>query len=294
MSVTPESLKDQGLAALQEGDLKKATDLLSKAVLIDHNDAQAKVLLGMAYSQSGLHPQAVRALLTSVEIDPKNPDSRYNLGAVLETAGDRVGAMHAFKDAVQLNKDHAAAKARFQALAQSFGPQVNQLINGERPASAGPPPFAPPPQASIPGSKTQDEEGGGKVQCEACHKQTPIAMICEHCLAPLPPPPAPKPVAPHAIRAANPAKSKIKLPPHRANTILALGIGGFFFPPLAIAAISMGGIDMVIMERNEMDNSGYKTTETGRKLGFVSLGLWALAIVVVFIVPAILGMYKTK
>lgn len=295
MSIETPPLRDQGLQALQAGELKKAIDLLSKAVLQDHNDAHAKVLLGMAYSQDGMHAQAIRALQTAVEIEPKNADFRYNLGAALENSGDTAGALHAYRDAIQLNKDHAAARTRLQTLGQALGAQANQILGGERPASAGAPPVEAAPQAAIPGGKREDREEAETTQCEACHKSTPIGMVCIHCLAALPPPPPPKPVSPSALRSpVSAATSKIKLPPHRANTILALGIGGFFFPPLSVAAISMGGIDLVIMERNEMDPSGRGATDLGRKLGFAGLILWGLAIVVVFVVPAILRMYKTS
>ncbi|MGB7747750.1 MAG: hypothetical protein WBN75_10735 [Verrucomicrobiia bacterium] len=70
------------------------------------------------------------------------------------------------------------------------------------------------------------------------------------------------------------------LKPHRAGTILALGIIGLIIcGPLCIAAWLMGDSDIREMDAGLMDKSGRSTTSTGRALGVLGSILWILAIV---------------
>ena len=72
----------------------------------------------------------------------------------------------------------------------------------------------------------------------------------------------------------------IVLKPHRAGTILALGIIGLIIcGPLCIAAWLMGDSDIREMDAGVMDKSGRSTTSTGRALGVLGSILWILAIV---------------
>ena len=69
----------------------------------------------------------------------------------------------------------------------------------------------------------------------------------------------------------------IVLKPHRAGTILALGLIGLFVcGPLCIAAWLMGDNDIREMDAGIMDNSGRSTTSTGRILGVLGTALWIL------------------
>ncbi len=163
------ALKAQGVQALQAGNLDAAVDALVKAVMADDGDAQAKVLLGVTYSQKGLHPQAKRAIQTAIELQPNNADFRFNMGVVCERAGDLPGAVLGYRDALQIRPDHPQARAKLQAL----GPQAHALMNAPRPPGSPPPPGGaaapadpavqapppaaagyapPPPQAAPPGA----------------------------------------------------------------------------------------------------------------------------------------------
>jgi hypothetical protein len=72
----------------------------------------------------------------------------------------------------------------------------------------------------------------------------------------------------------------IILKPHRAGTILTLGIIGLIIcGPLCIAAWLMGDSDIREMDAGIMDKSGRSTTSTGRALGVLGSILWILAIV---------------
>src|SRR5436309_1201235 len=101
--------------------------------MLDDNDAEAKALLGIAYSQKGLHDQAKRALQTASELQPQNPNYRFNLGIVRERAGDMQGAAVAYRDTLLLNKDHAQARAKLQAM----GPIAHQWL-AQAPKQMGP------------------------------------------------------------------------------------------------------------------------------------------------------------
>jgi hypothetical protein len=73
--------------------------------------------------------------------------------------------------------------------------------------------------------------------------------------------------------------------PHRAGTILALGIIGLFVcGPLCLAAWVMGDGDLREMDAGIMDNSGRSTTATGRSLGVLGTVLWIIGVIVLFLI----------
>lgn len=73
--------------------------------------------------------------------------------------------------------------------------------------------------------------------------------------------------------------------PHRAGTILALGIIGVFVcAPLCIAAWVMGDSDLREMDAGLMDNSGRSTTSSGRSVGILGTVLWIIGVIVLFII----------
>jgi len=78
---------------------------------------------------------------------------------------------------------------------------------------------------------------------------------------------------------------QIILKPHRAGTILTLGIIGLIIcGPLCIAAWLMGDNDIREMDAGIMDKSGRSTTSTGRSLGVLGSILWIIAIVFYIII----------
>jgi hypothetical protein len=73
--------------------------------------------------------------------------------------------------------------------------------------------------------------------------------------------------------------------PHRAGTILALGIIGLFVcGPLCIAAWVMGDSDLREMDAGIMDNSGRSSTSSGRSLGILGTVLWIIGVIILFII----------
>jgi uncharacterized RDD family membrane protein YckC len=138
------SLREQGMQALEQGDLDRAIDFLARAVMADDRDAESKALLGVAYSQKGLHAQAQRALQTAIELEPGNPNYRFNLGVVMERAGSSQDAAAAYREVLRIDPGHTQAQARLQAVG---GTAV--LPPSEQPTVAAPPPAEPAPAPGI-------------------------------------------------------------------------------------------------------------------------------------------------
>ena len=69
--------------------------------------------------------------------------------------------------------------------------------------------------------------------------------------------------------------------PHRATTVLVLGILGLVIcGPLGIAAWVMGNGDLKEMDAGQMDPSGRSTTNAGRICGMIATILMILSVVV--------------
>jgi hypothetical protein len=78
--------------------------------------------------------------------------------------------------------------------------------------------------------------------------------------------------------------------PHRATTILVLGILGLVIcMPLGIAAWIMGNGDLKQMDAGQMDPSGRSTTNAGRIIGMIATILAVVGLIVGVLIFA-LGM----
>lgn len=64
--------------------------------------------------------------------------------------------------------------------------------------------------------------------------------------------------------------------PHRAQTILMLGILGFLFAPFGFFAMFLGKRDLRDMQAGTMDRTGEPLTNLGRMLGKISSIVWAI------------------
>jgi hypothetical protein len=191
METPTPSLREQGVHALREGNVDGAIDLLARAVMADDQDTDAKAYLGVAYSQKGLHEQAVRVLRSALERQPQNVSHRFNLAVAQERAGDIPGAASEYSRVLQSNPEHAQAKARLQAL----GPQAQaERASVPRPApsvTGAPPTVGTPPSGApwLAGGQVQSPAGQagppGTVQCSKCQQWSRPGPSCEWCSAPL-------------------------------------------------------------------------------------------------------------
>jgi hypothetical protein len=73
-----------------------------------------------------------------------------------------------------------------------------------------------------------------------------------------------------------PAAPMIVVRPHRAQTILILGVLGFFFAPFGFAAVWLGRRDLRAMAAGTMDRAGEHLTKLGRMFGMVAGIVWAV------------------
>ncbi len=79
--------------------------------------------------------------------------------------------------------------------------------------------------------------------------------------------------------------------PHRANTILVLGILSLVLcQPLGIAAWVMANEDLQKMSSGTMDPEGLETTKIGKILGIIAVALMAVGLVVSVIFIALFGL----
>lgn len=114
--MSQDGFKQQALQAMREQKLDEAVKLLVRAIIADDRDSEAKALLGLAYSQKGLHTQAIRALQTATELTPQNPQFGYHLGQAHERAGNAEAAARAYAEVSALHPGHAPSRARLQAM----------------------------------------------------------------------------------------------------------------------------------------------------------------------------------
>lgn len=114
--MSQDGFKQQALQAMREQKLDEAVELLVRAIIADDRDSEAKALLGLAYSQKGLHTQAIRALQTATELTPQNPQFGYHLGQAHERAGNAEAAARAYAEVASQHPGHKPSRERLQAM----------------------------------------------------------------------------------------------------------------------------------------------------------------------------------
>lgn len=268
-SIPAHSLRDQGLQALRDGEDTRAIDLLTRAVLTNDRDAEARGCLGIAYSRRGLHEQAIRLLRETVELAPDSPNFRFNLGVALDRSGQPEEARAALLETLRLAPDHPQAQQRLQALPRATAPQpaLEPLPEVEvapvvlpSPTQTAPASIHPP--ATIPSTETAHS------LADSSGWSSPVLNYAQ-------------------------PSGYIR---HRAGTIGALGITGYLLLPLGlgcglfgvvslilgISAWSMGNRDLGLMSAGQMDPSGRKSTLRGRTNG-IALTVLSLLDILAFL-----------
>lgn len=91
-------------------NLPLATDFYKKAVVRDPNSPTARLALGQALNQAGLHEEARFNLKHAVELDKTNAMTFTELGVASGKLGDRVAARAAFERAVSLDPKNVRAR----------------------------------------------------------------------------------------------------------------------------------------------------------------------------------------
>lgn len=270
LSTRAPSLREQGLQALREGDDPRAIDLLTRAVLTDDRDAEARACLGIAYSRKGRHEPALRLLREAVDLSPESPNFRFNLGVALDRSGQPDAARTAFQEVLRLAPDHPQAQQRLEALLQPVPVPTAPELPATEPELPSPLPLVP---------------------------EDPAPVYLEPQVAYSPVPLAPVAAVPARWPAELNATQSQGYPRHCAGKIGAIGITGYLLLPfglgcgvfgvvalvLGISAWSMGNRDLALMDAGRMDPSGRKSTARGRTSGIV-LTLLSLLDLLVFLV----------
>ena len=151
---------EQGLNALQSGNVAEAVTLLERATQADPTDYHAFMYLGAAYGQAERHEDAIIALTQAVVLQPVNAQIHYNLGAAIERAGRIPQALEAYRQALQIQPGYGKAQEAAQRLQSveaslpvskpSAVPETTQILSGSAPLSEIPaqryaPPVPAPP-----------------------------------------------------------------------------------------------------------------------------------------------------
>src|SRR4051812_17622655 len=100
------ALRQQGIDALRAGQLDSAIEILTRCLMTSPEDGEAQACLGVAYSQKGLHEQALRMLDLAVQKQPAAAGVHFNRGVALERAGRPAEAAAAYQQAARLNPNH--------------------------------------------------------------------------------------------------------------------------------------------------------------------------------------------
>jgi len=140
MSGSGSNLRQRAIDALRAGDITTAIDLLGRVVIAYPNDAASLGLLGVLYSQQGLHNEAARALRGAAVLAPDVADHHFNLGSACERAGDRQHAVDAYCACLDREPGHARAQGRLHALGvkRPSRPLRPPASRGGSPPSAAP------------------------------------------------------------------------------------------------------------------------------------------------------------
>jgi tetratricopeptide (TPR) repeat protein len=99
----------QGLAALEQGRLKDAIDLLTAALDGARSESAVRSALGIAYQRSGDRAKARDEFQRVVVIEPNSPDGHLNYGTLLMLNGDTAGAEREFRECLRIDPNFVEA-----------------------------------------------------------------------------------------------------------------------------------------------------------------------------------------
>jgi tetratricopeptide (TPR) repeat protein len=98
-----------GLIRATQSNFKEATDLLSKAALIDPQDAFIQYNLAKALVDSGDIKGSIPHHKMTVELSPHNPDAWLNYGKTVSNLKQHEEAISYYDKAISLNPNYAEA-----------------------------------------------------------------------------------------------------------------------------------------------------------------------------------------
>ena len=105
-----------GVVEHQNGEFKRAVDLIGQAIQLAPGQASLYLNLGNAYQESGLMQQAEACFRKSIEIEPQYAEAYFNLGNILSVIGNTASAIESYQHAVLLDSNQTAAYLRLGSI----------------------------------------------------------------------------------------------------------------------------------------------------------------------------------
>jgi tetratricopeptide (TPR) repeat protein len=99
-----------GVVALQQGDPRRAVELIGQAIAREPGEAPFHANLAEAYRALGQLDQALACCQTALRLSPDYPEAINSLALTLQTQGKSEAAMEQFRAALQLRPDFAMAR----------------------------------------------------------------------------------------------------------------------------------------------------------------------------------------
>ena len=106
---TIDDLFQQGDEAQANGGFVQAEEIFRRAVVLDPNNSDAYVGIGIALDAQGRVDEAISNFQTAIRLDPNNSYGYSNLGIALAEQGNVAEAAANFQTAIRLNPSNAYA-----------------------------------------------------------------------------------------------------------------------------------------------------------------------------------------
>lgn len=110
-----------GAVALQRGDLPRAIDQLSKALVLNPRDVSSHSNIALAYMRTGRNDEARQHLERALMLKPDAAEALVNLGRLLHQAADYTGAEQHYRHAATAQPAMAEAHAGLAAALEKLG-----------------------------------------------------------------------------------------------------------------------------------------------------------------------------
>ncbi len=123
MTDGPVNPLDEGIRALQSGDLNRADSLLNAAVAANPADGRAQGYLGICKARRGDLVGSVTSLQEAARLQPKDATAQFNLAVALVQAKRSAEAREALQRTLTLDPTNAKAQAALQQLGATVSEQ---------------------------------------------------------------------------------------------------------------------------------------------------------------------------
>ena len=117
----PQTLHLLGLLCFQSDKRKAAAKLLSQAVAIKPDNAEAQFHLAVTLQALGRLEDAVAPYRHAIALEPENAEAHNNLGSVQEDLGRSKEAVDSYRHAIAINPSYAGAQMNLGAIYRKHG-----------------------------------------------------------------------------------------------------------------------------------------------------------------------------